>query len=459
MGNGSVPATEVFSTLLNLQQSTLFEMMTALKPDPAEAALLISLRPRMREFRDLFDQAFMAHLRDSHLISYAWPERLIDRIRYQQSQLFERLADPFWEEQFRNDPSRIEFAHQQMGLNKDWYFSAFRKYLAPVWEHLKQDPLSQSQQEMPVLMSLIFKITMFDLGIALEVYSEVEKKRFFESFLTDLRVTPEEEQDIPVKENQDTNFDEKRGKLDKLIQHSMESSASIQQMSVVYLGLNQYQYVVDTHGFETTRMILQTLEIRMRDVLQKNDILTHIGGGEFLFILINRNSAEELISFYQSVARILTQPVSLLNEAIQFTASAGIAVYPDDGQLAEDITRCAETAFHKVQAAGAEQLHFYSSQLNEQLEEDLKLIRELRKAIRDNQLTLVYQPKVHLQNGGSHAGFEALLRWHHPELGQIPPVRFIPLAERSDMIIDLGKWVLQQACRQIAQWHAAVFRL
>ena len=455
MENGPVAATEIFSTLLNLQQSTLFEMMTALKLDPAEAALMDSLRPRMREFRDLFDQAFMAHLRDSHLISYALPERLIDRIRHQQSQLFERLANPVWEEHFRNDPSRIEFAHQQMGLNKDWYFSAFRKYLAPVWEYLKQEPVSQSQQAMPVLMSLVFKIAMFDLGIALEVYSEVEKKRFFESYLTELRVMPEDDlPEQPVAEPDGTN-DEKRAKLDKLAQHSMAHSAAIQQMSVVYLGLNQYQYVVDTHGFETTRLILQTLEIRMRDALRHNDILTHVGGGEFLFILINRGSSEELIGFYQSIARVLTQPVVLLNESMQFTASAGIASYPDDGQLAEDITRCAESAYHKAQAAGAEHLHFYSSQLNEKLEEDLKLIRELRKAIRADQLTLVYQPKVSLQSGGHHAGFEALLRWHHPELGQIPPVRFIPLAERSDMIIDLGKWVLQQACRQIALWREA----
>ncbi|MFZ6674672.1 EAL domain-containing protein [Undibacterium sp. Xuan67W] len=439
-----------FVAMLNIGTAGIFDCMSCLRVSDKEAIVFATISPQLPQLRGRFDEALREHLADTPSLSTAVSDALQQRIHLRQHAYFEPLTQSRSDSSFQTDRSKIEFAHQQMGLTRDWYFSAYRKYLGAIWADL-QDINGDHPLSFDGMMLMVFKLCMFDLGLALEVYSEVEKKRLFESSIADMQVSPS-----MLSETLQAGLVEhsKRKKLDTLVQSSIDHSPQlVGHLSVCYLGLDQYEHVVDSFGFEVASLMLQTIEMRLRAELRDHDVITHLGTGEYMLILRSRSDSVEVLALCQSVMNTFTQAISLVDQKLSMSCCIGIAMYPEDGQLADDISRCAEVAFHKARERGHGSIRFYSSALNGQLDEQIMLASDLHTAIAENQLQLFYQPKADLRNG-KLIGCEALLRWQHPLRGEISPAKFVPIAEQSDLIVLLGYWVIRRACEDVQRMQA-----
>jgi predicted signal transduction protein with EAL and GGDEF domain len=191
---------------------------------------------------------------------------------------------------------------------------------------------------------------------------------------------------------------------------------------------------------------------RIRGLAHAPDV-ARIGGDEFNIIL-ERSNTMPVDLLAQNIIDALSAPYTIDGKSIYVGCSIGIALYPADGQDTATLQSCADAALHQAKAQGRGVLRFFSPEMSRQARERLALQADLRVALERNELCLHYQPQVGL-SGGRIVGIEALLRWQHPERGMIPPGEFIPLAEESGMVAQLGEWVLREACRQIRQWSEA----
>jgi diguanylate cyclase (GGDEF)-like protein len=226
------------------------------------------------------------------------------------------------------------------------------------------------------------------------------------------------------------------------------------QLALLFIDLDRFKNINDTLGHEVGDRLLcqvaQRLGARVRDC----DTVARLGGDEFVILQTGVHSPPHAAKLAESVLQALAQPFQIADTESFVGGSIGIAVYPDDGQCAEDLLKHADIAMYRAKAAGRGRLVFFEDRMNLELRERSLLEQELHQAIARNQLSVQYQPRVRLKDG-RWTGAEALVRWQHPELGWVSPARFIPLAEDSGLIDQIGLWVLRQVCSQLALWKAA----
>lgn len=222
-----------------------------------------------------------------------------------------------------------------------------------------------------------------------------------------------------------------------------------QRLAVLFVDLDRFTRVNDALGHDLGSQVLVKLAGRLAGVAPSAHTVARVGGDEFALLQAGDvTQAEELA---RAVVAALTAPMTLDGHEVQIGLSIGIALYPDDGQDADMLVRHADLAmYHAIQQA-PNGFRFFSSDLGEQVQARRDLDRDLRRALRLNQLELYYQPQLDARTGRITA-LEALLRWHHPQLGLVPPSTFIPIAEQSGQILPIGDWVVREACRQQRQW-------
>jgi diguanylate cyclase (GGDEF)-like protein len=225
--------------------------------------------------------------------------------------------------------------------------------------------------------------------------------------------------------------------------------------ALLFLDLDNFKTVNDSLGHPVGDQVLRQVADRLRTRLRTEDIAARLGGDEFVVLLsdlsIDVQTAEAAaMRFAEDLQHVLTDhPYETQEHVLHMSASIGITVFPGNGTDIDDLMRQADTAMYDAKASGRNAISFYHGALHEAASLRLQLDRELRVALRGGQLSLHYQPMV--DQNGQISGLEALLRWNHPERGMIPPAEFIPIAEETGIILELGEWVLSTACRDLVR--------
>jgi diguanylate cyclase (GGDEF)-like protein/PAS domain S-box-containing protein len=222
-------------------------------------------------------------------------------------------------------------------------------------------------------------------------------------------------------------------------------------LAVIFLDLDHFKEVNDSLGHGAGDRLLTEVGERLLHCVRESDTVARLGGDEFVIVLDNVSNPRVVSEVLGKLKRKLALPIDVDGYELFVTASMGISLYPDDGQDPEALLRNADSAMYHVKREGRNDWSFYSERMNEQSHRRLQLTNGLRRAIEEKQFSLVYQPQLDLATR-SVSGAEALVRWQHPELGVISPFEFIPLAEDTGLIEEIGEWVLREVCRQSAAW-------
>jgi diguanylate cyclase (GGDEF)-like protein/PAS domain S-box-containing protein len=242
-----------------------------------------------------------------------------------------------------------------------------------------------------------------------------------------------------------------RRKLDHELHKALaEAKEKKVMVGILFLDLDRFKYINDSLGHKMGDKVLQVIAARLREGLRNEDIISRQGGDEFVILLKNLASKENLVETAARINGIITEPIKLLGNEYVLSASIGMSIFPDHGYEAERLIQKADHAMYLAKESGVGIQH-YELGMSTSLSRKLLLEQYLHKAIEKNELALQYQPIVDVY-GKQVIGFEALLRWNHPVLGAIPPGEFIQIAEESDLIIKLGNWVLETVCRQRKAW-------
>jgi diguanylate cyclase (GGDEF)-like protein/PAS domain S-box-containing protein len=224
-------------------------------------------------------------------------------------------------------------------------------------------------------------------------------------------------------------------------------------LGLMYIDLDRFNIVNDSLGLDNGDLLLKELSVRLAGHLHPDDTLCRQGGDEFILLLLDTD-AEGTAHVAKKILEITAQPFVIGDQRIALTASIGIALFPQDGANFERLTQCADAALFRAKQNGRNNFQFFTRQLHEQVSLKLLIENELRLALEQGQLLLHYQPQVDARTS-KIIGAEALIRWQHPLKGMMSPAQFIPIAEETGLIIDVGDWVLKTAIRQLTAWQAA----
>jgi diguanylate cyclase (GGDEF)-like protein len=232
------------------------------------------------------------------------------------------------------------------------------------------------------------------------------------------------------------------------------ASRDSSQFAILFIDLDRFKRVNDTQGHSAGDEVLSEIARRLRNCVRGEDVIGRLGGDEFLAVLQNCD-VHRATHVAGRILQALYQPITVnakYDTSITLSASIGVSLYPHDGQNADTLLRNADMAMYKAKSTGRNQVHFYAPLYERQAKEQLELEIALQRALQGRGLSVAYQPKVDV-TGALH-GAEALVRWHDEKLGIVPPDRFIAIAEESGLIAKLDAWVLDEACRQLAEWRA-----
>jgi diguanylate cyclase (GGDEF)-like protein/PAS domain S-box-containing protein len=224
--------------------------------------------------------------------------------------------------------------------------------------------------------------------------------------------------------------------------------------SIAFIDLDNFKLINDSLGHEVGDQVLKIAGERLAGCVREGDTVSRVGGDEFVLLVADHDRDESVFRIVQRIIGAIAEPFLIQSREFKVTCSVGVASFPRDGEDADTLLRNADTALYRAKDMGRNTFQLYSAEMNANLDERLTLETDLWNALERNEFVLHYQPKVELATGRI-IGMEALLRWQHPTRGMVPPGRFIPVAEESSLIVEIGAWVLREACAQTKAWHNA----
>ncbi|MDB5847755.1 MAG: sensor-containing diguanylate cyclase/phosphodiesterase [Rhodoferax sp.] len=231
-------------------------------------------------------------------------------------------------------------------------------------------------------------------------------------------------------------------------------------VAVLFIDLDNFKTVNDSLGHHAGDQLLCEMARRLSDAVREADMVSRLGGDEFLVVLSDIGARAEAALVANKLLAVVNEPVTIENHRLSVSPSIGISVFPDDGDTVDDLIRHADAAMYHAKDSGRSNYQFFTPDMSQRAFEALHLEGQLRQAIAREEFVLHYQPQLLLADGASGSrdelvGLEALVRWQHPERGLLGPDTFVPFAEARGLISAIGRWVLCEACRQLKAWHDA----
>jgi diguanylate cyclase (GGDEF)-like protein/PAS domain S-box-containing protein len=228
--------------------------------------------------------------------------------------------------------------------------------------------------------------------------------------------------------------------------------------ALLFIDLDNFKTINDSLGHSVGDKLLKLVAARIKEFIRQEDSAARMGGDEFTIILTHLNTTAEPAAnkareIAEELSLCLSNPCQIEGQTLHITPSVGVSLFPKEGAGADEILKQADTAMYRAKAAGRNEIRFFLPSMQEAANERLRLNTELRQALDRNEFAIYYQPQV--EQSGNIIGAEALLRWHHPERGVIPPGLFLRIAEETGLMVEIGRWVLRTACLHIREWTAS----
>ncbi|MES9826176.1 MAG: EAL domain-containing protein [Candidatus Thiodiazotropha endolucinida] len=248
-----------------------------------------------------------------------------------------------------------------------------------------------------------------------------------------------------------TKLPNRRYFMDRLTEAVEESEAFDSGLAVFFLDLDNFKIINDSLGHEVGDVVLSEAGWRIQEALRSDDIVCRLGGDEFTAIIKGVNNRKSISQVAAAILKRFQIPIYCNDRELRISASIGVVIYPDDGLNTKELIKNADTAMYAAKRSGKNAYRFFSEEMHHDIRDFLDIEGALRQAIASTGLYLVYQPFINSDDGEIHH-CEALLRWKQPERGLIPPGKFIPIAEQSGLIGEIGQWVFAKVCQQIKAW-------
>jgi diguanylate cyclase (GGDEF)-like protein/PAS domain S-box-containing protein len=226
-------------------------------------------------------------------------------------------------------------------------------------------------------------------------------------------------------------------------------------LALLLLDLDRFKVINDSLGHDAGDLLLRAVADRLRSSVRVCDLVARLGGDEFAVVQTELDGADDAAALARRILAELSRPIPVGGREIHTTASIGITLFPSDESSCDKLVKNADLAMYRAKAEGRNTFQFFTERMNAEIQGRLALENALRAGLARDEFVLYYQPLADLRDGGRIVGVEALLRWQHPELGLVLPGEFIPVAEESGLIVDLGRWALRQACAQCRAWRDA----
>ncbi|EJL95667.1 PAS domain S-box/diguanylate cyclase (GGDEF) domain-containing protein [Pseudomonas sp. GM102] len=246
-----------------------------------------------------------------------------------------------------------------------------------------------------------------------------------------------------------------RNKLARYLEDALALKEQSAALTLLMIDLDNFKPINDSLGHPAGDAVLLEVAIRLRECTRDIDLVARLGGDEFVLVLHGMDSHGEIDRFCERLLDSLHQPIHYDHHTLHIGASIGIALSRRQGHVPEELIRCADIALYQAKSNGKKTWCYFAPHMNDQIQHRRQLESDLRQAIKNNEFVMHYQPRYHV-DGKQIVSVEALLRWQHPVQGLLNPDAFIPLAEQTDLIVPLGRWVLREACETALTWPGAM---